>query len=82
MVVAMVVAQLKRHKMGISHTLNHSWVLQISVPAFHHNILEYNPEATAGNCCNPARSNQECTPQVNIWFGTLGQSHSSEQTCE
>ena len=35
----MVVAQPKNHKMGIAHTLNRRWVLQISLPAFHHNIV-------------------------------------------
>ena len=77
-----VVAQLKGHKKSILQTLYHSWVIQIYLPVFHYNIVVCNSDAAPSNCCNLACSNQGRTQEVHIWFGSLGQRHSAQQTCE
>ena len=78
--VSVVVPQLKGHKNCINQTLYYSWVLQRSLLAFHYNIVEYMTEPATGSCCNLAWSNQGCTGEVHIWFVSLGQAHSAEQT--
>ena len=82
MVVVVAVSHQKGYKNGMSHTLERSWVLQIFLLAFHYNMMKYNPEHPSDKCCNPPRSSQGCTAEVNIWFACLGQAHSAEQTCE
>ncbi len=79
-VVTVVLPQLKGHKKCISQILNYSWVLKRFLLAFHYNIVEYMTEPATGSWCNPAWSNQGFTGEVHIWFGSLGQAHSAEQT--
>jgi hypothetical protein len=82
-IMVVVLVQLKRDKKGITQTLNHSWVIQISLPRFRNNIVEQFSEPAIGNCCNSSCSNQGCTREVHILFGSsLGKAQSKKQTCE
>ena len=81
MVVVVAVSHQKGYKNGMCHTLDSSWVQKTFLLAFHYNMMKNNPEHPSDKCCNPARSSQGCTAEVNIWFSSVGQAHFAEQTC-